>query len=315
MDWRKLTSAMRSGNPLNQPADNLEIPRTDTPTYVYLILGIIGLITIILMYWLLSNLLGFGFIGVLISIGIFAYTTEQYTLDVDGYNAVIVLNNRSGEKRTLFEGTNYKLTWEEPVETVDLKTELGEVMKDETYASKDSVMLVKYVYTITPNVYSVPDPGANVILWNSFEHDAIKRAGRALFSQMISDFFKTDTTEEIIKMGKDSITKTVFESDDKLQKFQEKHGARVHVIVEDVDRSKNAQKARDAIAQAGSAAEAINILHATGMSIEEATLWIKVLTVENVHETIFTVKGGESFKNVRDITMIPPGLLGGGGKK
>jgi hypothetical protein len=170
-----------SGTKEKKLAINLEMPRATTPPRVFVILVGLALLGGVALFVLL------GVWGIVLLFGILGTTTGVYTKTVDGYRALIVLDQWNGVQRTLFQGTNFALPWESNTQEVDLRVDLKEVL-EETYASADALMETRYVYTIRPD-FSGTDGGEKIILYASYDASAIKGSGRALFSMLLSDYF------------------------------------------------------------------------------------------------------------------------------
>jgi len=293
---------------------NLEMPETKTPGWVYGLLLLIAA-AIGLLLWMLL-----GFWGIILTFVILGFTTEIYTATVQGFDAHIVLNHLTGVQRTIFQGMNFKLPWEQvQEEKVDLKVELNEVVKDETYTAKDALMHVKYVYTIRPDVSSEKpedpedDPGRKVILYASYEPDAIKMAGRAVFSSRLSDYFARRNGQTLLQKAK--ITRALF-GPGKLVDFEKEHGVKVEVTLEDVDFDEQTQRSRDMLSQATSFDTAVETLvkDGKGMTREEAVRVAKLMNFDDVSETNLNVNVvAPDLVNLRDVTVL--GGVGLGDKK
>ena len=289
----------------------IKMPKTKTPRSVFVILAILALLGGALLFFFL------GFWGIIIEFAILGLATGVYTDTVQGFNAHIALNYFTGEQRVLFQGLNFKLPWEGiQEEKIDLKTDLKEVVTDQTWQSMDALMYAKYIYTIKPDYCEDnlgDDAGEKIILFASFEIDAIKMAGRALFSSLFSDYYRVKPSDEL--KNKEAIYQAVFgdgtSGGNMVKKFEKEHGVEVTVRLEDSDTDQPTQKARDTVAQANSFAEAVNKLVTGGMGRSEAEKVVKMMNLPGVKETIYTLKI-DGVPNVRDITLLPPGILGGG---
>lgn len=290
----------------------LKIPKATTAPGIITKLVVLALLLGGLFYWLVGSW------GVVLLFVVLAVTTDIYTKHARGYHALIVLNAWSGAQRTLFQGLNFTLPWENITDDVDLKVELKAVLED-TYPSKGgSLMKTKYVYTITIN-YSGVDAGENVILFGSFEPDAIKMSARALLSMLLSDYFGKNMADDLL--DKNTINKAVFEKDlgkSLIDQFQKKHGVLLEARLEDTDFSDEVQKARDVVSKAKSIDEAINALMATrpngdsGMSRPDAEKIVRMLNIPGIQEFIISVDA-KGLEDLHDVTFL--GGLGKVGKK
>jgi hypothetical protein len=292
--------------------EKLETPETKTPGSVFVILFVLVALTGGLLCWLL----GFSW-GVIFLLVILAATTGVYTETVPGFDAHILLNRFTQKQRAIFQGVNFKLPWEEvQEEKIDLKTDLKEVL-EQTWPSKDTLMKARYVYTIRPDD-SGDNAGDKVILYASFEPDAIKMAGRAIFSMLFSDYFRTRPGSNL--KNKEKIYNAIFGKGKKGEKlvkeFEEEHGAEVTVRLEDIDFDKATQKFRDMVSGARSFDEAIEVLvkNGKGMTREEALRVAKLMNFEDVSESNINVHVvAPDLTNLHDITVL--GGVGLGDKK
>jgi hypothetical protein len=282
---------------------SLAMPKTKTPVGVFLLLvAMAGLGGV-----LLSTLLGFwGFILLFVVLGI---TVGVYTETVPGFHARIVLNHLTSKQRTIFQGLHPKLPWETLTRDIDLRVDLKEVLTD-TYASLDAQMETKYVYTMRPNFRG--NAGANVILYASYETDALKQSIRALLSMCLSDYYGKHSGTQLL--DKLTINKEVFEEEpggSLVEKFEENHGVAVTVRLEDSDFDAATQTARDTVSRAQSFSNAVKKLTDGGMDRPEAEKVAKLMNLPGVQEYIISLKA-DGLENLRDVTLLPPGL---GGKK
>lgn len=286
--------------------ENLVMPKTCTPASVYFLLVVMAVLTWGLFYWLL------GFFGTILTFVLFASTTGVYTKTVPGYTAWIILNNWTGYQRTLFQGLNFTLPWESFTKDVDLKVDLKDVNK-ESYAAADGSMDVKYIYTIRPDTTG-DNPGAKIIRFASYEPDAIKMAGRACFSMSLSDYYSDKPTESLL--SKAAINKAVFEDDpvavQRVKDFEDKHGVKCTVQLEDSDRNAATQAAIDSESKAKSLAKAAKILSEQGWNEALAQKTVRQLNLPNVEEYIISLDA-KGLENLHDFTVL--GGLGKGGKK
>ncbi len=268
-------------------ASQSKTPKTNTPLGVFGgLLLLVVTIGILMQYFL-------GFWGIILTLVIMGMTTKIYTDTTPGFEAHILLNNLTGVQRAVFQGMNLKLPWETFQQTIDLRVELNEVRKDETYTAKDSLMVAKYVYTIRPDA-SGDDAGEKIILYASFEPDAIKMAGRAVFSSTLSDYYATQNGDQLL--NKADITNKLFgPNSDKLEEFEKKHGAVAEVVLEDSDFDEATQKSRDMLSQATSFEAAVQILMANDkMDKAEAVRVAKLMRFDDVKEFNVNVTGLEN---------------------
>ncbi len=274
-------------------------PRTETSGGLLIKLIGLGLIGGIFFHWLLQ------FWGVVIFFVVLAITTEYYTETVAGYRAHILLDQWKGTQRTVFQGWWFKLPWETLTQDIDLKGELKEVLT-ETYSSRDGSMDVKYVYTIRPDFFG-PDGGEKIILYASFETDVIKMKGRACASQALSDYFGTKPTEELLDKHKieEEALKSGSKGKLKLEEFEKHYGARIEITLEDSDRDKATQAARDTVSKAKSIAEAKAALVATGMDPAVADKTVRMLNIPGIQEYIVNLDA----KGLENLTSV---VIGGG---
>ena len=229
---------------------NLEMPRATTPPRVFVILAGIALLGGGALYALL------GFWGVILLFAILGTTTGVYTKPVDGYHALIVLDQWSGVQRTLFQGLNFALPWESNTQEVDLRVDLKEV-REETYASTDALMETRYVYTIRPD-FSGTDGGKKIVLYASYEADAIRGSGRALFSMLLSDYFGKHSGQDLLE--KNLINRETFERDpgrSLIDEFERSHGVKVTVRLEYCGFNQRTQRVRDMVSGAKSFDQAV----------------------------------------------------------
>lgn len=288
------------------------MPKTKTPLGVYIGLLLIATAIGALLLVLLSLLDIPGFWSLVLLFVVLGFATETYTETVQGFDSKILLNHLTGKQRTLFQGMNFKLPWEEAQRRIDLRVELNEVIRDETYTAKDALMHVKYVFTIRPDA-SGKNAGEKVIRFASFEPDAIKMAGRAVFSSRLSDYFAEHSGEELLQ--KAAITKELF-APGQLAEFEEGHGAEVEVTLEDVDFDEQTQRSRDMLSQAKSFDQAVRMLVKGGMDRVEATRVAKLMNFTDVSETNLNVNiVAPDLQNLRDVTVLGGVGLGDKGKK
>jgi hypothetical protein len=271
---------------------SLTMPKTQTPNGV-----IISLLGLAILAWLVLYLLIFGaFFSAIIVFFIMGMTTKVYTDTVQGFEAHILLNNLTQEQRAVFQGMNFKLPWETFQQKIDLRVELNEVLKDETYAAKDTLMVVKYVYTIRPDV-SGDNPGEKIVLFASFEPDAIKMAGRAIFSSTLSDHYATKNGTQLL--NKAEITKELFgPNSNKLEKFDKEHGSVAEVVLEDSDFDEATQKSRDMLSRATSFDATVKKLTSKGrVNPAEAVRVAKLMAFDDVKEFNLNVTGLENLQS------------------
>lgn len=310
------------GAPSAPRADTeLEMPKTETPFGVYL-----QLIVLAILIWVLLGFFLGGFFGLIVLFVILGFTTSFYTDTVSGYHARIVLNHLTGNQRTLFQGLNAKLPWESETKLIDLRVDINEVLK-QTYTTLDGRMDAQYVYIIRPD-FSGANPGEKIIRYSTYEPTAIKQEGRALFSRSLSDHYGKNNCNDLL--DKEKITKEVFDDENCagrgiVEEFQTKHGVRVKVTLEDSDYDEATQKARNTISQAKSFKEAVDTLMQprkdedgneipnSAMERPEAEKVAKMMNLPGVQEYIISLNA-KGVENLRDVTILPP-KLGGGGKK
>ncbi|HUC88518.1 MAG TPA: hypothetical protein VMR49_00615 [Candidatus Paceibacterota bacterium] len=300
------------------------VPSTKTPEYIVPIL----LAIMIGLGILLCLFLGLGKWGLLILLACLASTTSLYTeSNIPAFHAIIILNIFTGKMRTAFSGVNFKLPWEkvqheaEEKKYIDLRVDLKEVC-EETYASSDALMEVKYVYTIRPDISEddedEKDAGEKILLFSSFEPSAIKSKGRALFSMLLSDYYGRNPGEKLL--NKALINKEIFGDDEQKPKqpileFEKNHGVQVTVRLEDSDFDKATQKFRDMISGAKSIDQAIVALMTDtklpdgtiikGMERPQAEKVVKLMNLDGYKEQDFNLNvTAPDLKNVRDITVL-----------
>ena len=278
--------------------NSLQMPATDTPPGILGTLVALALLLCALLFWLL------GFWGVIVALVIFAFTTGQYTETVPGFFARIVLNDFTGKQRTIFQGFHPKLPWENVTRDIDLKVDLKEVCQ-ETYASQDALMETKYVYTLRPTF-----DGESVILYASYEPNALKQSIRALFSMLLSDYFGKHIGQDLLDKG--CINREVFGQNPGsllISEFERDHGAKVTVLLESSGFNQQVQKYRNMISGARSFNQIVEILvkDGTGMTKEEAEKVAKLMNLGNVSERIFTVSV-KGVPKLRDVAILGGGL-------
>lgn len=287
------------------------IPKTKTPESVYTTLLALAGGTGIIFYFLLG-MWGLGILFIVLG-----STTNLYTASgVSAYNAQILVNSITGEMRVIFPGINFKLPWEKPQEDengnlrfIDLRVELSEPAKTETYASQDALMEVKYVYTIRPDISQGfgEDAGEKILIFSSFEPSAIKEKGKSLFSQLLSDYYSTQPGENLLK--KALINRIVFGTEDQpkpvIKEFERKHGVEVTVRLEDSDFDKATQKFRDMISSAKSFNEAVNKLIGGGMERLQAEKVVKLMNLEGYNEKDINLNvNAPHLTNLQNVTMM-----------
>ena len=282
---------------------SLEMPRTETPGSVFVVLVLLATLGAVLFSLLFGLWLEWGwFWGVILTLAIFGSTTSVYTTTVPGFYARIVINHLTGKQRTIFQGLHPKLPWETITQDVDLRTDLKDVCK-ETYVASDALMETKYVYTMRPRFN-----GEAVVLYASYESEALKQSIRALLSMLLSDYYGRNKGADLLNKLK--INQEVFGSDpgrSLVEEFERTHGTEVTARLEDSDFDAETQKARDTVSKAGSIAEAIAKLTEGGkMSQAQAEKTVRMLNIPGITEYIVDVSG---IPNVRDINVL--GGLGG----
>lgn len=288
---------------------NLEMPPTRTPDSVWgtlVGLAILGC-TILCILFSTAVLDWGGFWGVVVMFVVMGITTSSYTETVPGFFARIVLNHLTGKQRTIFQGLHPKLPWESVTRDVDLRVDLKDVL-EETYASLDALMKTKYVYAMRPGL-----TGEAVILYASYESDALKQSIRALLGMLLSDHYGKNNGSDLLDKSK--INQDVFQKEpgrSLVEEFEVTHGVSVSPRLEDSDFDETTQKARGTVAQAASFGQAVKEMVARGVPKEEAVKIAKMMQLPGVQEYIvsFDAKGVE---NLRDVSILPSGL--GGGKK
>lgn len=291
------------------------VPATKTPPGVFLFLifatGTIGLI--------LCSFLGvWGFIPLCL---IFAFSTSLYTENgIPTFHGLIMQN---GDKmRIIFPGIfNLKYPWEKAQRTPDgkkkyrdLTAEIGEVTS-ETYATQDGIMDVKYTWSIRPSLIG-KNPEEDFLIYCYYtdkDNDYLKTAGRALFSQLLSDYFSRRNCKDLL--NKEFIQNQVFGSEDfssvfpipaKMTSFMKKHGAICHVTVEDSDLDPKIQDYRNLVAEAKSVDDAINALMKGGMNRVNAEKFIKLMKApEGYKETDFNLNvDAPHLTNLQNVTLM-----------
>ncbi|KKS99991.1 MAG: hypothetical protein UW07_C0008G0023 [Candidatus Nomurabacteria bacterium GW2011_GWF2_43_8] len=289
------------------------MPPTKTPVEVYT--GLISVFTVVGL--LCALVVGLSWWSVPILLVTMAVTIGLYTENVPGYSARIIINQLTSRQRTLFQGLHLKLFWESVTQDIDLRVELKEVLT-ETYPSKDALMETKYIYTIRPN-FSGVYAGENIVLYASYEEDAIKMEARALFSMLLSDYYGRNVGEDL--KDKAQINQEAFGEGSgltRIQEFEASHGVDVFVRLEDSDFTAGAQAARDALSRAKSFKEAVDILMQKGadgyaMDRKEAEKVAKLLNLPGVQEYLITLDA-KGVENLRDVTFLG-GINPKGGKK
>lgn len=294
-------------------AHKIKMPQTETPGGVlFMNLAIIGG-SLSLMFIFL------GIWGIGLFFLILAFTIDLFFRDVPGFHAIIMINKFTGGQRALFQGqwNNPVLPWEAPQgDLIDLRSEFHEVIS-ETWATAGTVLVGRYIYAMRINIDH--NPSQNVILYSSFEPDAIKQTGRGIFSQLISDYFRTKKVRNL--PSKQEVTHKLFgghtpahASPDVIQNFEEEHGVLVHVLIEDIDFDAQVQKFRGMITGADSMQEAIRILTADGkINDEEAVRILKLANFEGFNQTEFKITA-EGLENLTSVVM-PGGAGAFSGKK
>ncbi len=281
------------------------IPSTKTPNDVYSIL----IATVLVSLLFFGSLLGIW--GIMIVGLILAFTTQYYTEStIPAFHAGILKNSFTGKMRVLFPGVNFKLPWEEAQEkTIDLRIELTEPSKPETYDSLDAEMTVTCVSTFRPDLTECfgEDVGEKILLFSSFEPKAIQEKGKALFSMLLSDYYASKQGKDLLK--KEEINNTVFGTETnpniKILNFEKRHGVEVTVRLTDSDFSKAAQKFRDMISGADSIDKAINKLVSGGMERSKAEKMVKLMNLDGYTEKDINLNvNAPDLKNLRDVTML-----------
>ena len=223
---------------------------------------------------------------------------------MDGYHALIVLDQWSGVQRTLFQGLNFALPWESNTQEVDLRVDLKEV-REETYASTDALMETRYVYTIRPD-FSGTDGGKKIVLYASYEADAIRGSGRALFSMLLSDYFGKHSGQDLLE--KNLINRETFERDpgrSLIDEFERSHGVKVTVRLEYCGFNQRTQRFRDMVSGAKSFDQAVETLvkDGNGMTREEAVKIAKLMNLDGVREYNINVHAPD-LHDLRDFNVF-----------
>lgn len=293
--------------------EDLKMPKTETPFGVYVWLVILIFVLGFVLYMLFDEI---GLILLLVVLGV---GVKVYTVSAPGFHAKRMLNHFTKTQRVVFQGLSAKLPWEtEQDPMIDLRVDLKDVCND-TYPSLDSMMEIKYVYTLRPD-FSGENPGEKIILYSTYEEDVIKQSFRALISMSLSDYYGKNEGKNLLDKAK--INKEVLEADLEglIEKFEEDHAVKTHVRLEDSDFDKKTQKFRDTISAAKSFNEAVQALMTEenvkkGMTLEQATRIIKLANLENVKEELFDVKiDASGLENLRDVTFLGKPSTGGGKK-
>jgi hypothetical protein len=323
---------------LEMPVYGLINPETQTPANVYWWLRFLGATVVVfatIVVFMLAILVGLvidadllsaGIVGAIIgALGGFyslGHLVPYVTAEVPAYVGRILTNQWTKTQRVIFQGLNPILLWETPERDIDLQAEVKEVVGKEgnieTYPTKDGRITAKYTYTIGPNLWNKNgiDPGASVMQWASFKIDTIQTTGRARFSRALSDFVKIKSTEDVIQMGKTEINKAVFPQNAFID-FEKGCGGVCEVIVEDIDRDPALEEAREVIAKAESAKEAIALLikkgenGEAGMDPDLAAEFVQYYSFPNVQKIKLDVTGLE---NLTHFSGIIPGVAPLGGK-
>jgi hypothetical protein len=289
---------------------SLAMPTTKTPGSVYWTLAILG-VGLLAILWVLFETLGLG-----IGFAILGLGASIYTENTNEFHAKILLDSYTGKQRVIFQGLSFKLPWEGSGSPLDLRVALTDA-PEETYASKDSLMSVKYVYSMWPD-FSGDKPEDNIIRFSTFEKGAIMHAGHALFSRLLSDHYGENPGENLLKKG--AIENAVFHHNAEILEFQNDHGVRASVHLEDSDFDKKTQEYRNMIVGAKSYGEAVQKLVEVGkMSQEKAEGIIKLMNLSsNVSESNVNIAiEAPDLRNMQSINITGTGGLGGlgGGKK
>jgi hypothetical protein len=192
---------------------------------------------------------------------------------------------------------------------IDLRTEISDVIKKETYPTKDGLVVGTYVFTMKIDIGG--DASDNVLRWASYEPEAVLRILRALISRTFSDYCLEFETEKILSTSKIDINDAILgKVKDKLDDFEKKYGVKVETVLEDLDRDPKLQAARDIIAKAESYAEAKRKLMADDtMNAEVATQFLKTMNFPNVTESTWNVNvDAPDLKNAQNISIFatPP---------
>lgn len=286
------------------------MPKTERPKNTIPILIVLVVVLGLILFYFLKIW------GVVLLVGGLALSTNLFTNGIPAFNAGILINLINGKMRVIFPGINWKLPWEKESQLIDVRVELKEVLK-ETYPSQDAKMEVEYIYTIRPNISNKHgmDPVTAILLYSSFEPEAIKAKGKGLFSMMISDHYGKNTSNNLL--DKSSINNELFEKDDscKIKEFEEKHGCEIHVLIKDSDPVKEAQKFRDMVSGAKSINLAIKELIDGGMSKEEAERMVKLMNLENYSENDFNLNvDAPDLRNLQNMTFMGGGSRSFGNK-
>jgi hypothetical protein len=279
------------------------VPKTETPDSVY-----VGLVSIIIAIGIILLLIvGCNMLIPIILFVILGLTTQFYTHGVPAYHSLSLVSQWSGDMRVIFPGVNFKFPWEKPHEDgcLDLRVELSEVCK-ETYAAIDTLMKTEYVYTIRPNL-SGDNPGEDIILYSSFEPEALKAKGRALFSMLLSDYYGKNKGDDLLK--KEEINKEVFGTElnpsKKIMEFEKNHGAEVTILLKDSDFDERTQDFRDSVSKAKSMNEAIKVLMDGGMSRPDAEKFVKLMNTDGYTQKDFNLSAvAPDLQNLRDVTIL-----------
>ena len=158
-------------------------------------------------------------------------------------------------------------------------------------------MKAKYVYTIRADV-SGSDAGEKVILYSSYEGDAIRLSARALFSMLLSDHFGKHIGQDLL--DKDLINRETFEQDpgrSSIAEFARDHGVKLAVRLENSNFDDDTQTARNTISRATSFSTAVQKLIDGGMTRPEAEKVAKLMQLPGVHEYNFNVQAPDFRRN------------------
>lgn len=286
------------------------IPKTETPIDVYVIMVIFFSVPLVI----LSSM--FGLIGLGISLILSGALSPLFMADtIASFHSIGLIDSITGDMRTLFPGINFKKPWEREEhgddgkkKYTDLRVELGEPC-DETYQAIDGVMLVKYVYTIKVDISydGYLSPGEKVIKFNSSEKEIIKRKGRALVSSIISDYYGKEIQNNL--KDKNKITKVVSSlNKEDIEEYEKDFCVKLTFRIEDSDFDKETQKFKDAISQAKSFNEAVQILVDGGMDRVRAEKKVaQMLGLQYKEEDLNINIAAPDLKNLQNVSIVGRG--------
>jgi hypothetical protein len=143
--------------------------------------------------------------------------------------------------------------------------------------------------------------------------------GRALFSQLLSDYYRGRVSKNL--KGKEKIQEKVFgpltHGRARLEEFEADYGVEVDVTLEDSDVDEATQAVLDSAAKTEAMGDAAKVLEGKGWNKEVAQKTVRQLNIPNLKEYIISLdaKGLEELRHFSMLGGLPGDDDKKGGKK